>query len=77
MGREMLKEARMGKDMTQQAMADHLKITLRQYQKIEAGDRKGSFEIWDALEDLLSIHQRKLRQFLVPPQELNEQADNP
>ena len=77
MSRLNLKNARKDKNMTQQAMADHLKISLRQYQKIEAGDRKGNFEIWDALEDLLSIHQRKLRQFLVPPQGLNGQADDP
>ena len=38
---------------------------LRHYQKIEAGQIGGSFEIWDVLEDMLGIHQRKLR--VMPP----------
>ncbi|MCI8427202.1 MAG: helix-turn-helix transcriptional regulator [Lachnospira sp.] len=50
--------------MTQQEMADRLEITLVYYQKIEAGDRIGNFEIWDTLEDLLNVHQRKLRENL-------------
>lgn len=48
--------------MTQQQMADYLNIGLRHYQKIESGDTMASFEVWDALEDLLGIHQRKLRE---------------
>ena len=60
--RNNLKEARNAKDMTQQQVADHLGISLRYYQKLEAGDRGGDFEIWDSLEDLFSIHQRDLRQ---------------
>lgn len=48
--------------MTQQDIADKLEITLVYYQKIEAGDRTGSFEIWDKLEDLFNVHQRKLRE---------------
>lgn len=48
--------------MTQQEIADKLDITLVYYQKIEAGDRVGNFEIWDSLEDLLNVHQRKLRE---------------
>lgn len=59
--REKLKQARKLKGMTQQAMADKLGISLRYYQQIEAGDRTGDFEIWDALEDLTGIHQRILR----------------
>ncbi|MCI8425686.1 MAG: helix-turn-helix transcriptional regulator [Adlercreutzia sp.] len=58
----MLKAARNAAGMTQQQVADHLGISLRYYQKIEAGDRTGDFEIWDELEDLFSIHQRDLRQ---------------
>lgn len=61
--REILKKARLKKKMTQQQVADYLEIGLRYYQKIESGDRTGDFEIWDKLEDLFSIHQRKLREF--------------
>lgn len=60
--RKNLKEARLKAGMTQQQMADRLDVGLRHYQKIEAGDTMGSFEIWDALEDILKIHQRKLRE---------------
>lgn len=60
--RKRLKEARKAAGLTQQQMADKLEIGLRHYQKIEAGDTMGSFEIWDALEDILGIHQRKLRE---------------
>ena len=61
MSRQVLKQARKGKKMTQQAMADYLGIGFRHYQKIEDGQLRGSFEVWDALEDYLGIHQRKLR----------------
>lgn len=60
--REKLKAARQAKGMTQQQMADALGISLNYYQKIEAGERTGDFQIWDALEDLTGIHQRKLRE---------------
>lgn len=60
--RKNLKEARKAAGMTQQQMADRLKVGLRHYQKIEAGDTMGSFEVWDALEDMLGIHQRILRE---------------
>lgn len=60
--REKLKKARQEAGMTQQQMADKLNIGLRYYQKIEAGDATGAFELWDALEDLLGIHQRILRE---------------
>lgn len=60
--RENLKAARKAKGMTQQEMADKLGISLRYYQQIEAGDRTGDFEIWDALEDFTGIHQRTLRE---------------
>lgn len=59
--RPNLKQARLDKGMTQQQVADHLGISLRYYQNLEAGDRNGDFEIWDGLEDLFSIHQRELR----------------
>lgn len=60
--RKNLKEARQRAGMTQQQMADKLNIGLRQYQRIEDGQSNSSFEIWDALEDCLGIHQRKLRE---------------
>ena len=62
--RKNLKEARQKAGMTQQQMADKLNITLVYYQKIEAGDRTGDFIIWDTLEDITGIHQRKLRENL-------------
>ncbi len=60
--RDILKNARIEKGLTQQQMADYLELNIRHYQKIEAGEVTGSFEIWDALEDKLGIHQRKLRE---------------
>lgn len=60
--RTNLKQARKDLGKTQQAMADKLCISLRYYQMIEAGDRTGDFTIWDKLEDITGIHQRKLRE---------------
>lgn len=60
--RKNLKEARQKAGMTQQEMADKLEIGLRHYQKIEYAELNGSFEVWDALEDLLGAHQRILRE---------------
>ena len=62
MSRDSLKAARKGAGMTQQQVADRLGISLRYYQDIEAGSKTGAFEIWDALEDLFSVHQRCLRE---------------
>lgn len=60
--RQKLKEARRNSGLTQQKVADALGITLRHYQKVEYAEINGSFEVWDALEDLLGIHQRILRE---------------
>lgn len=60
--RRNLKEARQKAGMTQQQMADYLHTDVRYYKQIESGDRLGSIKMWDALEDLFSIHQRKLRE---------------
>lgn len=60
--RENLKKARKEKGLTQQQVADQLEISLVYYQKIEQGSRTGDFEIWDSLEDLFNVHQRKLRE---------------
>lgn len=62
--RRKLKEARQAAGMTQQEVADELNITLVYYQKIEDGSRTGNFELWDKLEDLFNVHQRKLREIL-------------
>ena len=59
--RTNLKQARLDKGMTQQQVADHLGISLRYYQMLEAGSFNGRFELWDALEDLFQVHQRVLR----------------
>lgn len=60
--RKRLKEARQRAGMTQQKMADKLKISLRYYQNMEAGDRTGDVALWDKLEDITGIHQRVLRE---------------
>ena len=64
MARENLKKARKDAGMTQQQVADKLGISMVYYQKIEQGSRTGDFEIWDSLEDLFNIHQRKLREIV-------------
>lgn len=60
--RKLLKKARQDAGLTQQQMADRLGISLVYYQKIEQGTRTGDFYIWDALEDITGVHQRKLRE---------------
>lgn len=60
--RKALKEARQKAGMTQQQMAERLGISLRHYKYIEAGTVIGNIQIWDELEDITGIHQRKLRE---------------
>lgn len=60
--REKLKEARKRAGMTQRQVAEYLGIHERYYQHIEAGQRTGDFTLWDMLEDLFNVHQRKLRE---------------
>lgn len=62
MSRKNLKEARNKAGMTQQQMADRLDISLRHYKYIESGKVVGNIQIWDELEDITGIHQRKLRE---------------
>ncbi len=64
--RENLKNARRTAKLTQEAVAEHLHISVRMYKFIESGDRVGSIELWDRLEDLFSVHQRILRQNFDP-----------
>lgn len=72
--RANLKKARQAAGLTQQALADRLGISLVYYQKIESGSRTGDFYIWDTLEDITGIHQRKLREIAEshPGQEDNQ-----
>lgn len=60
--REKLKKARQEAGLTQQQIADKLDIGLRQYQRIEKGTTDSTFDVWDKLEDIFSIHQRTLRE---------------
>ncbi len=60
--RENLKKARKEAGMTQQQMADRLGISLRQYQRMEAGISVGDISLWDMLEDIFNVHQRVLRE---------------
>lgn len=62
MVRDNLKKARINAGLTQNQIAEKLDIGLRYYQMIEAGQRNGDFAIWDKLEDIFKIHQRKLRE---------------
>ncbi|NBH27637.1 XRE family transcriptional regulator [Lachnospiraceae bacterium] len=60
--RKNLKEARQKAGMTQKQVAEYIHTAERYYKQIEYGERLGSIAIWDMLEDLFSIHQRKLRE---------------
>lgn len=60
--RENLKNARKAAGMTQKQVAEYLGITEQYYQSLEYGKRIGRIEMWDKLEDLFKIHQRKLRE---------------
>ena len=53
--RENLKKARKEKNMTQKQVAEYLNIAERYYKQIESGERLGSVEIWDNLEDLFNF----------------------
>ncbi len=60
--RKNLKEARQRAGMTQREVAEKLGIHERYYKSLESGERRGSIEYWDALEDMFGINQRKLRE---------------
>lgn len=62
MPRENLKKARQKAGMSQKQVAEYLGITEVHYQRIEYGTTVGKVTLWDALEDLFSIHQRVLRE---------------
>lgn len=60
--RKNLKEARQRAGLTQQQLADRLGIGERYYKSLESGERLGGISVWDALEDILGINQRVLRE---------------
>ena len=60
--RHALQQARERKGLTQSKVAEILGMSVRQYQRLESGDSNGVFRHWDALEDLLGVHQRILRE---------------
>jgi len=60
--RDKLRAARKAADLTQQAMADKLCISLQHYKFIESRQSTGNVELWDKMEDLFNIHQRVLRE---------------
>lgn len=51
--RNNLIKARQNKKLTQVELADKLKISTRQYQKLEAGTSDGSIKTWCKLKDIL------------------------
>lgn len=65
--RKNLKEARQKAGMTQQQVAEYLKISLTAYQNIEYGIMLGKIKHWDKLEGLFHINQRKLREIIRLP----------
>ena len=69
--RENLRNARKAAGMTQQELADKLRISLTHYQNIEYGKALGSIKLWDDLEDITGINQRVLRE--THPVPLNNQ----
>lgn len=60
--RENLRNARKSAGMTQKQVAEYLNVCERHYKYIEAGKIVGNVELWDKLEDLFNVHQRKLRE---------------
>ncbi len=60
--RETLKKARQDAGLTQKQVANKLNVSERHYKYIEAGKVIGNVDIWDNLEDMFNIHQRKLRE---------------
>lgn len=50
------------KELSISEMSKILKISERMYRYIESGERTGSYKLWDSLEDLFKIPQRRLRE---------------
>lgn len=50
-----LKELREGKRLTQQNLADMMKVTLRQYRRYELGEQEPQLSGWIFLADLYNV----------------------
>ena len=50
-----LRQARIEKNLTQQAVADAIKVELRTYQRYEQGSREPSFATLVVLADILNV----------------------
>lgn len=74
--REKLILARKANGLTQSKLSKYLDISTRHYQNIEYGIRKGSFEVWDKLEDLFGISQRQLRENTKRPDTIRQKEHN-
>lgn len=66
MKRHILKAARKRLGMTQGEMARKLYISRQHYSLLESGLRTGAADLWDRLEDITGIDQRRLRTIDVP-----------
>lgn len=64
MKRELLNKTRKEMGISATQMAARLGITRRYYLKIESGARMGTPILWDAIEDIIGIKQRELRQLV-------------
>lgn len=59
--RNTLKNARRASGLRLRDVAEITGITLRHYQRIEAGTRAGSYELWQTLEAFFGIPRDVLR----------------
>ncbi len=55
MFKDRLRATRISRGFTAQALADHLSIGLRNYQKYESGDARPTFEGLISLSDILDV----------------------
>lgn len=53
MVRKNLRTTRQGKQLTQNEIAQQIKISIRQYKALEAGTSDGSIKVWYKLKTLL------------------------
>ena len=60
--RRNLRQAREAMGLTQAEVAKKVFVCHKHYSEIERGIAVGSVDVWDELEDLFGINQRKLRE---------------
>jgi DNA-binding XRE family transcriptional regulator len=60
--RRNLQDARRKKGLTQRAIAQIIGTSYHNYRHIEYERHNGGVKLWDKLEDLLGVPQRKLRE---------------